>query len=82
VTLVIQCRKRITVNTDPQRRCYDGHHFKSEQIWSVWSDVCPSASSEDAAASMATFKSINPGHQYRVIESDTLFGEPFTPRTQ
>ncbi len=29
-------RVKVLVNTDPQRRCYDGHHFKSEVHWSAW----------------------------------------------
>lgn len=26
-------------NTDPQRRCYDGHHFSSELRWTDWSEL-------------------------------------------
>ena len=32
----IEHRKRILVNTDPQRRCYNGCHFSSELIWTEW----------------------------------------------
>lgn len=35
----IQSRERMVVNTDPQRRCYDGCHFSSEEIWSDWMDL-------------------------------------------
>lgn len=38
-TVVIQHRKRVLVNTDPLRRCYDGHHYKSELRWTEWSDL-------------------------------------------
>lgn len=37
MSLVIWHRKRILVNTDPQRRCYNGAHFKSELQWTAWS---------------------------------------------
>ena len=32
----ILMRKRIEVNTDPQRRCYNGCHAKSELRWTGW----------------------------------------------
>jgi hypothetical protein len=38
-TLKIQHRKLTLVNTDPQRRCYNGCHFSSELVWTEWSDL-------------------------------------------
>ena len=35
----IQYREHVLVNTDPQRRCYNGCHFKSEVVWSSWTTV-------------------------------------------
>ena len=32
----ILSRTQIEVNTDPQRRCYNGCHFSSELIWTNW----------------------------------------------
>lgn len=32
----IEHRHIRTVNTDPQRRCYNGCHYSSEQVWSEW----------------------------------------------
>lgn len=32
----IECRQRIEINTDPQRRCYNGCHAKSEMMWGPW----------------------------------------------
>lgn len=32
----IQKRAQILVNTDPQRRCYNGAHFSSELQWTGW----------------------------------------------
>lgn len=38
----VQHRSRILVNTDPQRRCYNGVNFSEEWQWTAWSDVdCP-----------------------------------------
>jgi hypothetical protein len=36
---IIQCRTMIEVNTDPQRRCYNGCHAKTEIRWSSWVDL-------------------------------------------
>ncbi len=33
---VIWFRRRVTVNTDPQRRCYWGVHARSEEQWTDW----------------------------------------------
>ena len=35
-TVNIYKRKKTTVNTDPQRRCYNGCHFSSEDVWTEW----------------------------------------------
>jgi len=32
----IHTRRRRLVNTDPQKRCYNGCHFSSELQWSPW----------------------------------------------
>lgn len=34
--LVIWMRTKLVINTDPQRRCYNGCHAKSEICWSSW----------------------------------------------
>ena len=36
MTMTIEIRVQNAVNTDPQRRCYNGCHAKSELIWSPW----------------------------------------------
>lgn len=36
MSMTIQSRRRILINTDPQRRCYNGCHFSSELVWSEW----------------------------------------------
>lgn len=35
----IRMRRQIEVNTDPQRRCYDGCHAKSEIRWTTWENL-------------------------------------------
>jgi hypothetical protein len=35
----IQRRSQVVVNTDPQRRCYNGCHFSSELQWTAWEDL-------------------------------------------
>jgi hypothetical protein len=35
-TVDIYTRRKVIVNTDPQRRCYHGVHFSSEEVWTEW----------------------------------------------
>jgi hypothetical protein len=32
----IECRTRQLINTDPQRRCYNGCYYSTEIVWSGW----------------------------------------------
>lgn len=68
----ISTRKRILVNTDPQRRCYDGCNFSEEWQWTAWSSF-GRYSKEDAESSITTFQSINPNSEYKLepIEGDS-----------
>lgn len=34
--IVIMYRNRVFVNTDPQRRCYDGCFYSYEYVWGGW----------------------------------------------
>lgn len=36
IKYVLWAREKYLVNTDPQRRCYDGCYFSSEMRWSEW----------------------------------------------
>lgn len=60
-------RKKITVNTDPERRCYNGCNFSEETIWTDWAFIGP-YSKENAESSAKTFKEINPDREYKVEE--------------
>jgi len=37
--LVIQVRRKMLVNTDPLRRCYNGAYFSTETVWSPWENL-------------------------------------------
>ena len=62
----LMCSKSHEVNTDPQRRCYNGCHFSSETVWSDWYEVISSDDLEDLKLSMANFQSINPTWKYTI----------------
>lgn len=60
-------RKQIEVNTDPQRRYYNGCHASSKMVWTEWYDLGYPKSKEDGEISIALYKSINPGREYKLI---------------
>lgn len=37
--MIIQQRKLQLVNTDPQRRCYNGCNYSEAWLWSAWEDL-------------------------------------------
>lgn len=39
MSYTIQMRNRQLVNTDPQRRCYNGCHYSSKLVWQPWVDL-------------------------------------------
>ena len=53
------------MNTDPQGRCYDGHHYKSELVWSNWEDgesfisCTEEAAKEEAEKRMTWWQDLN-----------------------
>lgn len=56
--MMIQTRKQLLVNTDPQRRCYNGCHAKSELQWTAWAELC-STTSEKAEDRLKFWRSLN-----------------------
>jgi hypothetical protein len=65
------CRKKITINTDPQRRCYDGCNFSEKAVWSEWKWVLSIyASSERGRGMGKDSRLINPKRQYKVEERE------------
>lgn len=63
-------RKQIEINTDPQRRCYNGCHFSSEMVWTDWEYLYSLPTREEAEESAVTYARINPGREYKVIQKD------------
>ena len=66
-THTLWVRHKFEVNTNPQRRCYNGCHAKSEIVWTAWEDLFDVSDLEDAKLTMANFQSINPGREYRLL---------------
>lgn len=56
---VVMSRSRKLINTDPQRRCYNGCHAKSELVWTEWEalEYCPTV--EKAEERIKFWESIN-----------------------
>lgn len=63
----VWCRKRVTKNTDPQRRCYNGCNFSEETVWTEWYKIADYRSREAAEGSVTTFQTINPDREYKII---------------
>ena len=63
-------RKKVTINTDPQRRCYDGCNFSEKTVWSEWKHIVDLPTREEAEESARTYRLINPNRQYKVEECE------------
>jgi hypothetical protein len=66
----IQFRKQTKINTDPKRRCYNGHHYSSEIVWTPWKNICTYDNSINANDSMNIFAETNPTQEYRIISTN------------
>jgi len=62
----LQVSKQIEVNTDPQRRCYAGCHFRSEWVWTPWETLLTSKKRDSLEDTMNVFQQANPGRKYRI----------------
>jgi hypothetical protein len=49
-------REKREVNTDPQRRCYNGAHFSSKWVWGEWGHLGTYSSEKQAIESIAQWK--------------------------
>ena len=58
-TYNIEQRKRVLVNTDPQRRCYNGCHFSSELLWTEWEQLELDVSEEYAESRLKFWRELN-----------------------
>lgn len=52
----IMSREMHEYNTDPERRCYNGCHFKSEWVWSDWATLYTVSSEEEAQESVERWR--------------------------
>ena len=76
----IEQRRRITVNTDPQRRCYNGCHYSSETLWTGWGTLHSGLSLEKAQRRLRYWRELNDyavsqrgdadRSEYRLVEGD------------
>ena len=59
VIMDIEVRHRREINTDPQRRCYNGCHFSSELVWTPWEVIVPDIAEEKVADALVFWRSLN-----------------------
>lgn len=57
----IYSRTQHEVNTDPQRRCYNGCHAKSEWVWTDWGHLGTVYTPEEAEQSVNGWGAVNKG---------------------
>lgn len=62
----VMVRKKITINTDPQRRCYNRCNFSEKTIWSKWKHIVDLPTQKEAEESVRTYRIINPDRQYKM----------------
>ena len=55
----IECRKLIEVNTDPQRRCYNDVHAKSEMRWTAWGSLETGLSADKVERRLKFWQELN-----------------------
>lgn len=55
---VIMVRARVFLNTDPQRRCYNGAYFSGHETWSGWTEL-EYVPAERAARRVEFWKELN-----------------------
>jgi len=73
---LVQFRKKIVMNTDPQRRCYNGCNASEEVLWSEWDTFYPMNTLKEAEESAELFRrnhaidSKPATREYRVLEVD------------
>jgi hypothetical protein len=51
-------RKKVTINTDPQRRCYNGCHASSEEVWTEW-ELFEEVQEENTERRLAFWRGLN-----------------------
>ena len=55
----IEQRRKILINTDPQRRCYNGCHFSYELVWSEWESLESNTPDDRVEARLEFWRELN-----------------------
>ena len=55
----LQMRRQQEINTDPQRRCYNGCHFSSELVWMSWETLMFDVKPDKVDEVLAFWKDLN-----------------------
>ena len=58
-TYTLLTRAKKLVNTDPQRRCYNGCHFSSELVWTEWGVLESGLQEDQTTRRMKFWKELN-----------------------
>ena len=67
MTYTLHIRRGILVNTDPQRRCYNGQHNSSRVDWGEWEPWFMSyPTREDAERAVRLFQ--REDQQFKIVE--------------
>ena len=56
---ILMTRGCMEVNTDPQRRCYNGCHFSSELVWTDWGVLDRLATQSEADRKLKFWTELN-----------------------
>lgn len=69
-THMLQVRYKEEINTDPRRRCYNGCHAASREVWTEWRDLLSSSSVASLEETKGIFWAANekclPKREYRI----------------
>lgn len=67
MAVYLYIRRGVEINTDPQRRCYNGCHFSSKVIWNDWERWLeyPTIEHAERAAKLFTRED----QQFKVVET-------------
>lgn len=57
--LELRMRKLRLVNTDPQRRCYNGCHFSYDLIWTPWEVLDSNVKPEKVESTLVFWRELN-----------------------
>ena len=57
--LVLRCRRKVLVNTDPLKRCYNGCYFSVEYQWSAWEVFDSQVPVEKAESTLKFWRELN-----------------------